>query len=76
MAPFFRFTFFLLVYLALPLTATAQVVNIPDLNLRAAIENRPRQSSRCPNHRQMKWQLCPVLKHQHQETGYQQPNWT
>ena len=38
MAPFFRFTFFLLVYLALPLTATAQVVNIPDLNLRAAIE--------------------------------------
>ena len=38
MAPFFRFTFFLLVYLALPLTATAQVVNIPDPNLRAAIE--------------------------------------
>ena len=36
--PFFRFTFFLLVYLALPLTATAQVVDILDPNLRAAIE--------------------------------------
>ena len=36
--PCFRFTFFLLVYLALPLTATAQVVDILDPNLRAAIE--------------------------------------
>ena len=31
-------TFFLLMYLILPLTATAQIVNIPDLNLRAAVE--------------------------------------
>ena len=37
--PFFRFTFFLLMYLTLPLTATAQVVDIPDPNLRAVIEN-------------------------------------
>ena len=36
--PFFRFTFFLLMSLTLPLTATAQVVSIPDPNLRAAIE--------------------------------------
>ena len=28
--PLFRFTFFLLVYLALPLTATGQVVSIPE----------------------------------------------
>ena len=34
----FRFTFFLLIYLSIPLTATAQTVNIPDPNLRAAIE--------------------------------------
>ncbi len=34
----FRFTFFLLMCLALPLTATAQVVDIPDPNLRSAIE--------------------------------------
>ena len=36
---FLRFTLFLLMYLTLPLTATAQVVSIPDPNLRAAIEN-------------------------------------
>ena len=36
---FLRFTFFLLIYLTLPLTVTAQVINIPDPNLRAAIEN-------------------------------------
>ena len=36
--PFFRFTFFLLMSLTLPLTATAQVVDIPDPNLRAAVE--------------------------------------
>ena len=35
---FLRFTFFLLICLTLPLTATAQVVDIPDPNLRAAIE--------------------------------------
>ena len=35
---FLRFTLFLLMCLTLPLTATAQVVNIPDPNLRAAIE--------------------------------------
>ena len=35
--PILRFTFFLLICLSLPLTATAQVVNIPDPNLRAAI---------------------------------------
>ena len=34
-----RFIFFLLMYLTLPLTATAQVVDIPDPNLRAVIEN-------------------------------------
>ena len=34
----FRFTFFLLMCLALPLAATAQVVDIPDPNLRAAFE--------------------------------------
>ena len=35
---FLRFNFFLLVCLTLPLTATAQVVDIPDPNLRAAVE--------------------------------------
>ena len=35
---FLYFTFFLLMSLTLPLTATAQVVNLPDSNLRAAIE--------------------------------------
>ena len=33
-----RFTFFLLICLTLPRTATAQVVDIPDANLRTAIE--------------------------------------
>ena len=33
-----RFTFFLLICLSIPLTATAQTVDIPDPNLRAAIE--------------------------------------
>ena len=37
--PFFRFTFFLLMSLTLPLPAMAQVVDIPDPNLRAVIEN-------------------------------------
>ena len=36
--PPFRFTFFLLVCFILPLVATAQVVDIPDPNLRAAVE--------------------------------------
>ena len=35
-----RFPLFLLMYLTLSLTATAQVVDIPDPNLRAAIENK------------------------------------
>ena len=35
---FLRFNFFLLMCLTLPLTATGQVVSIPDPNLRAAIE--------------------------------------
>ena len=35
---FLRFTFFLLIYLTLPLTATAQVVDIRDSNLRTEIE--------------------------------------
>ncbi len=35
---FLRFVFFLLTYLTLPLTVTAQVVDIPDSNLRAAVE--------------------------------------
>ena len=34
----FRFTFFVLMCLLIPLTATAQTVNIPDANLRAAVE--------------------------------------
>ena len=34
------FTFFLLICLTLPLPATAQIVNIPDPNLRAVIENK------------------------------------
>ena len=34
----FRFTFFLLVCFVFPLAATAQVVSIPDPNLRAAVE--------------------------------------
>ena len=33
-----RFTVFLLICLLIPLMATAQTVNIPDPNLRAAIE--------------------------------------
>ena len=37
---FFRFTFFLLVCFSLPLTATAQVIDIPDPNLRAAINRQ------------------------------------
>ena len=35
----FRFIFFLLMCFALPLTATAQTVNLPDPNLRAVVEN-------------------------------------
>ena len=35
---FLRFNFFLLMYLILPLPATAQVIDIPDPNLRTAIE--------------------------------------
>ena len=46
---FLRFTFFLLMYLALPLTATAQVVNIPDPNLRAAIEKALGKASGGPS---------------------------
>ena len=34
------FTFFLLIWLTFPLPVTAQIVNIPDPNLRAAIENK------------------------------------
>ena len=34
----FRFTLFLLICVLIPLTATAQTVNIPDSNLRAEIE--------------------------------------
>ena len=41
----FSFTFFLLICFSLPLTATAQTVNIPDPNLRAAIENGLRKPS-------------------------------
>ena len=39
----FCFTFFLLICFSLPLTATAQTVNIPDPNLRAAVENALRK---------------------------------
>ena len=43
-----RFTFFLLMYLTLPLTARAQVVNIPDPNLRAKIESALGKASGAP----------------------------
>ncbi len=36
----FRFILFFLICLSMPLTATAQVVSIPDLNLRAVIEKK------------------------------------
>ena len=36
--PVHRFIFILLIFLSIPLTAAAQTVNIPDANLRAAIE--------------------------------------
>ena len=42
------FTFFLLMGLTFPLTATAQVVSIPDSNLRAAIERRLGKASGDP----------------------------
>ena len=45
--PRFRFAFFLLVCL-LPLTATAQVVNMPDPNLRTAIETELGKTSGAP----------------------------
>ena len=41
----FCFTFFLLICFSLPLIATAQTVNIPDSNLRAAIEEALGKSS-------------------------------
>ena len=34
----FRLTFFLLICVSIPLTTTAQTVNIPDPNLRAVVE--------------------------------------
>ena len=37
-SPMLRFTLFLSIFLALPLTGMAQVVDIPDPNLRAAVE--------------------------------------
>ena len=43
-----RFIFFLLMYLTLPLAATAQVVDIPDANLRAAIESALGKASGAP----------------------------
>ena len=43
-----RFTFFLLIFLTLSLTATAQVVDIPNSNLRAAIENALGKSAGVP----------------------------
>ena len=44
----FRFTFFLLTYLTLSLAATAQVIDIPDPNLRAAVENALGKASGAP----------------------------
>ena len=41
----FCFTFFLLICFSLPLTATAQTVNIPDPSLRDAVENALRKPS-------------------------------
>ena len=45
---FLRFLLCLLIYLTLPLAATAQVVDIPDPNLRAAIENSLGKASGAP----------------------------
>ena len=44
----FRFTLFLLVCLSIPMIATAQTVNIPDPNLRAAIETTLGKASGTP----------------------------
>ena len=45
---FLHFAFLLLMCLTLPLTATAQVVDIPDANLRAAIESALGKASGAP----------------------------
>ena len=47
----FRFTFLLSICLTLPLTTIAQVVDIPDSNLRAAIETALNKAPGCHNHR-------------------------
>ena len=44
----FRFSLFSLICLSVPLTATAQTVNIPDPNLRAALENALNKPSSDP----------------------------
>ena len=44
------FYFFLFMCLAFPLNTTAQVVDIPDPNLRAAVEEQAWGSIRCHNH--------------------------
>ena len=45
-----RFTLFLLICLSIPLMATAQMVDIPDANLRAAIETTLGKGVRRHNH--------------------------
>ena len=45
---FLRFTLFLLVCFTLPLTVTAQVIDIPDPNLRTAVENALGKASGAP----------------------------
>ena len=46
--PVHRFTFILLIFLSIPSTSTAQTVNIPDPNLRAAIAAELRKASGDP----------------------------
>ena len=46
--PVHRFTFILLIFLSIPLTSIAQTVNIPDPNLRTAIEERLGKASGDP----------------------------
>ena len=47
---FLRFTLFLLVYLSIRVTATAQTVDIPDPNLRDYIERVLGKAAGAPNH--------------------------
>ena len=67
------FTFFLLICLTLPLPATAQVVDIPDPNLRAAIEAELGKASGAPITAD---EMATLTRLEARNGGgYQQPNW-